>query len=77
MYVLLYFSHLCLCGCVSQVINKVDCFTQLLRSLVGMLVFLVVVTQGLRLVRYCPHLAKFAAIYRRNCREVMLMAVSP
>ena len=38
--------------------------------------FLVVVTQGLRLVRYCPHLAKFAAVYRRARREVMLMAVS-
>ena len=50
---------------------------QLLRSLVGMLVFLVVVTQGLRLVRYCPHLAKFAAVYRRARREVMLMVVSP
>ena len=42
----------------------------------GLLVFLVVVTQGLRLVRYCPHLAKFAAVYRRARREVMLMAVS-
>ena len=65
--------------CVSRnvpEVNQKSWLFQLLRSLVGLLVFLVVVTQGLRLVRYCPHLAKFAAVYRRARREVMLMAVS-
>lgn len=46
---------------------------ELLRWLVGLLVFLVVMTQGLQLVRYCPHLAKFPAIYRRARREIVLM----
>ncbi|KAL8570217.1 hypothetical protein ACOMHN_029917 [Nucella lapillus] len=48
---------------------------ELLRSLMGLLVFLVVITRGLRLVRYCPHLAKFAAVYRRARREIMLLGV--
>lgn len=46
---------------------------ELIRSLVGMLVFLVLTTQGLRLLRYCPHLARFTAVYRRARREVILM----
>ncbi|KAK7500822.1 hypothetical protein BaRGS_00008066 [Batillaria attramentaria] len=46
---------------------------ELLRSLVGLLVFLVLMTQGLQLARYCPHLAKFTAVYRRARREIVLL----